>query len=297
MSNAFLFFVTVLIWGTSWIGIALQIGPVPVSVSIFYRILLAAILLLLWLAMTRRLALPRQWRFVALQGICLFSLNFMAFYNAAALIPSGLLSVIFSLASIFNAINARIFFGERISIRIFIAGLVGVCGVGLLFWDSLAVSFDPDSLKGIGWMTLGTLLFSWGNMASRQNTATGTPPMIANAWGMAIGACILWTLIMIRQQPFILPTDFTYLAALLYLAIFASVIGFTTYLLLVARIGSAQAGYATVIFPAVALVISTFFEGYQWTGTALAGVFLVLMGNMVMFAKPRLTGLQALAKH
>lgn len=285
MNSAVLFVVTVLIWGTSWIAIALQIGPVPVSVSVFYRIAFAAILLLLALAVTKRLKFPAQWRFVILQAICLFSLNFVALYNAAALIPSGLLSVVFSLASIFNALNARVFFGERITLRVSLAGLLGVSGLVLLFWDSLAVSLNPDTLRGVGWALLGTMIFSWGNMASRRNSSSGTTPIVANAWGMGIGACVLLALALATRKHLIVPTDPTYLAALLYLAVFASVIGFTTYLMLVSQIGSAQAGYATVIFPVVALVISTFFEGYEWTVTAFFGAALALLGNAVMFGK------------
>ena len=70
-------------------------------------------------------------------------------------------------------------------------------------------------------------------------------------------------------------------------SIFASVIGFTTYLMLVSQIGSAQAGYATVMFPIVALAVSTVFEGYVWTPTAMLGAGLALLGNVVMFAQPR----------
>lgn len=285
MNSAVLFIVTVVIWGTSWIAVAMQIGPVPVGVSVLYRIGLAAFLLILLLAATRRLVLPTQWRFVILQAICLFSLNFVALYNAAALIPSGLLSVVFSLASIFNALNARVFFGEKITRRVVLAGLMGVSGLVLVFWDSLATSFDPDTMRGVGWALLGSMIFSWGNMASRRNSAIGTTPIIANAWGMGIGAGILLLLALATRQPLVVPTDATYLAALLYLAVFASVIGFTTYLMLVSQIGSAQAGYATVVFPVVALVVSTVFEGYTWSATAVIGVALALLGNAVMFGR------------
>ena len=166
-----------------------------------------------------------------------------------------------------------------------LAGVLGVCGLVLLFWESLAVSFDPGTLRGVGWALLGTMIFSWGNMASRRNSASGTTPIIANAWGMGIGAGVLLLLALATRQQLVVPTDQTYLAALLYLAVFASVIGFTTYLILVSQIGSAQAGYATVTFPVVALLTSTFFEGYEWTITAFTGVALTLLGNVVMFGR------------
>ncbi|AEI95857.1 hypothetical protein RLO149_c039560 [Roseobacter litoralis Och 149] len=80
---------------------------------------LAAPLLFATLAATKRLMLPAPWWFVILLAICLFSLNFVALRNAAALIPSGLLSVVFSLASIFNAVNARMLFAEKTPFRVF----------------------------------------------------------------------------------------------------------------------------------------------------------------------------------
>ena len=287
MNNVALFAVTVLIWGTSWIAIAWQIGPVPISVSVFYRILLAAILLSSALALWGRLSLPTLWRFIIIQGLCLFSLNFVALYNATALIPSGLVSVIFSLASIFNAMNARIFFGDRITSRVVIAGAIGVTGLVFLFWESLAVSLNLQTLRGVAWAGLGTLMFSWGNMASRSNSAFGISPIFANTWSMGVGACILLILITVSGQPMVVPPDPTYVVALIYLAVFASIIGFTTYLLLVERIGSAQAAYATVLFPVVALLVSTLFESYQWTLTTIIGVGLALSGNVVMFAARR----------
>ena len=74
--------------------------------------------------------------------------------------------------------------------------------------------------------------------------------------------------------------------ALVYLAVVASVIGFTTYLMLVARIGSSRAAYATVLFPVIALTISTVAEGYRWHWTGFVGLALALAGNLVLFARP-----------
>jgi hypothetical protein len=53
-------------------------------------------------------------------------------------------------------------------------------------------------------------------------------------------------------------------------------------LTLLGRIGPARAGYATVMFPVFALLISTVLEGYQWTVYAVAGLVLVTMGNILV---------------
>ena len=54
---------------------------------------------------------------------------------------------------------------------------------------------------------------------------------------------------------------------------------------MVARIGSDRAAYTTVLFPVVALIMSTLFEGFEWHATAFLGIALTIIGNLVMFAR------------
>ena len=75
-----------------------------------------------------------------------------------------------------------------------------------------------------------------------------------------------------------------YLASLIYLAVFGSVIAFGCYLTLLGRIGADRAAYAMVLFPVVALGISTVLEDYRWSASAIAGVCLVLAGNLALIA-------------
>jgi len=286
MQNALLFAATVLIWGATWIAIAMQVGPVPVLVSIFYRFVIAALVVIAALAVTGRLSVParRHHPFLLAQAVCLFSMNFVCFYNAASFITSGLISVIFSLATVYNAINGRIFFGDRIAPRALVAAALGACGLALLFWRDLLVEFNVRTLAGVGLAALGALFFSLGNMVSRRNSQAGLSPATANAWGMAYGAALLLALILLTRTPIVAPPDARYVAALVFLGVFGSAVAFTTYLLLVARMGSARAAYATVLFPVVALTLSTLFEGYRWTPLSALGLVLCLAGNVVMFA-------------
>lgn len=287
MTNLLLFSSTVLIWGTTWIAIALQIGPVPVLVSVFYRFGLAALILVGALLISGLLKVPtvKQQPFVIVQALSLFCCNFLCFYHAAAYVPSGLISVVFSLATVYNAVNARIFFGDRIMPRTLLAAALGVAGLCLLFGPDVFLAVKPDSWKGIALSALGTLFFSFGNMASRRNSAAGLSPITANAWGMTYGSIVLLLLIFLTGTPIIVPPDATYVAALVYLSAIGSVVGFTTYLMLVSRLGSQKAAYATVLFPVVALTLSSIFENYHWTWAGILGLALTLAGNAVMFAR------------
>ncbi len=290
--NFMLFATTVLIWGSTWIAIAVQVGDFPLIVSVFYRFAIAAVCFLPVLALTGQLSFPalRHHPFIIAQALCLFSMNFVLLYSAALYIPSGLIAIIFSLSTIYNALNARLFFGESIAPRVLLASLLGLAGLAVIFLpDALGEIGDAaapsDTFRGVLLAAGGTLLFSWGNMASRRNATHGLPTASTNAWGMAYGALMLIVLIFATATPIMAPPDLTYTLALLYLAIFGSIIGFTTYLLLVVRVGSSRAAYATVLFPIVAITLSALFEGYQITSTTIAGMLLALAGNIVMFSK------------
>ncbi|MFP3702054.1 EamA family transporter, partial [Burkholderia sp. SIMBA_013] len=72
-----------------------------------------------------------------LQGCCVFGFNFVCFYYASGYISSGLESVIFSMAVMYNAINSWIFFRQRPSARLIPAIVLGMAGIVALFWHDL----------------------------------------------------------------------------------------------------------------------------------------------------------------
>ncbi|QBK06599.1 EamA family transporter [Hylemonella gracilis] len=286
--NLFLYFLTVFIWGTTWIAIKLQLGVVAIPVSIFYRFALAGLVLFAVLLLTRKLQpLDRRGHALCMgQGLCLFCLNFLCFYTATQWIPSGLVSVVFSAATLWNAVNARLWFGTRIAPRVMLAGLVGFSGLLLLFWPELAgQQASRETLLGLGFALLGTFSFSTGNMLSSLQQRAGIRPMTSNAYSMLYGAAVLLAGCIVAGVPFAFDSSTTYVGGLLYLAIPGSVIGFTAYLTLVGRMGPARAAYCTVLFPVVALSVSTVAEGYQWTPVAFLGLALVMFGNLLVFSK------------
>lgn len=287
--NALLYGLVVVIWGTTWIAIFLQQGPVAAPVSIFWRFAVASatiMLVLLALRRLRTLAL-RDHLFCLLQGCCVFCFNFWCFYTAAAWINTGLESVIFSMAVLYNAINCFIFFGQRPPARFWYAALLGLCGIITLFWEDVVASgWNNGLLLGIGLSALGTYGFSLGNMISMRHQRRGIETMTTNAWAMFYGTVMIGIIALIRGDNFMPEWTVSYIGALLYLAIFGSVIAFGAYFTLVGRIGPGKAAYSTLLFPLVALSISTVYEGYVWHLNGILGLLLILTGNMVMFAKP-----------
>ncbi|MBF8781807.1 DMT family transporter [Pseudomonas fulva] len=288
--NLFLYLLTVLIWGTTWIALKLQLGLVAIPVSIVYRFALAGLILFVILLLSRRLQpMGKRAHLVCLaQGLCLFCVNFMCFLTASQWIASGLVAVVFSTATLWNALNAWLFFRQRIAANVLGGGACGLLGLALLFWPELgAHAASRQTLLGLGLALLGTLCFSAGNLLSSVQQKAGLRPMTSNAWGMLYGASMLAVYCLIDGVPFGMDWSSRYVGSLLYLVIPGSVIGFTAYLTLVGRMGPERAAYCTVLFPLVALNVSAFAEGYQWTTPALLGLLLVMAGNVLVFRKPR----------
>jgi len=284
-----LYITTVLIWGTTWLAIYWQLGDVPIVVSVFYRFALGAVLLLpalLFLNKARVNSL-KDHGFLVLLGGCLFCFNFICFYNATRYMPSGLVSVIFSLATIYNAINGRIFYKEKISSKVVVAAVVGFIGLTLLFWNEVAgQNNNIKLLSGIGLAVLGTLFFSFGNMISRRNSQAGIKPMTSNGWGMFYGSICLIIIITLSGTEMVVPSTGQYILSLVYLSVFGSIVAFTTYFLLIERIGANRAAYATVLFPIIALVLSSIYEGYVWTWISYIGLIFTLGGIVLINYKP-----------
>jgi drug/metabolite transporter (DMT)-like permease len=287
--NTFLYLLTVVIWGTTWIAIKFQLGVVPAPVSIAYRFWIAAAVLLLFLLGTHRPVWPprQAWRYLLAQGVALFCCNFLCFYYASQWVPSGLVAVVFSTAPIWNAVNLRLFMRRPIRRQVLIGSLLGLSGIALLFLPQMRGHWsDQGMLLGLALSLLGTVCFSTGNLLSSRMQALGMPPLLNNTWAMLIGSTIVGTGALLLGMPFTIDPSPRYLGALAYLAVPGSVIAFTAYLVLVGRIGPDRAAYSTVLFPVVALSVSTVLEGYRWTLPACGGVALVLGGNLLAFMKP-----------
>lgn len=284
--NALLYALVVLIWGTTWIALKWQLGPVPIALSIAYRFGLAALLLFAWLAWKRQLVRPRGQAAVWVlgQGVCLFCLNFVCFLNASQTLASGLVAVVFSSATLWNALLARVIHGRQLAANVLAGGGLGLVGLLLLFWPEIQAGHS--SWVGLAWALGGTLCFSTGNLLSAALQGQGLKPAQTNAWGMLVGTGLLLGWCVLSGTPLVFESTWRYTGALLYLAIPGSVIGFTAYLTLVGRLGPEKAAYSTVLFPVVALNVSTWAEGYVWTPPALAGLVLVMLGNVLVFRKP-----------
>ena len=285
MSNMLLYVITVLIWGSTWLGIEFQLGVVEPAISVAYRYGIAAALLFGW-SLMRGLPLRfdlRSHRWFVLLGLLLFSLNYMLAYYAQVYITSALCAIAFTTMVWMNIVLARIFFAVRAGLNVLFGATLGIAGIVILFMPQIgAISLSDEVFFGSMLACLGALVASFGNMASQKAQLLKLPVIQSNAWGMLYGAVLTGIYAVASGAEFSFDPSPGYVISLLYLSVFGSIVAFGAYLTLLGRIGAHKAGYAVVMFPVVALVLSIMFEGLQLDASIIVGTLLVLAGNVAV---------------
>ncbi|MDH3841333.1 MAG: DMT family transporter [Chromatiales bacterium] len=285
MVTLLLYLACVLIWGTTWYAITLQLGVVTPEISLVYRFGLATLCLLVFARIRRtNLSLSARDHFFAmLQGLTMFGVNYALIYYGTQYISSGLVAVLFTTLTFMNIFNEHWFFGVRLRAATALAAALGLAGIGLIFLPELRqLGTSATVLHGTLIVLAGTYAASLGNMAAIRNTGTGLPIVSITVWGMSYGTACLAVMALLRGARFEFDPSPDYVFSLLYLAVFGSAAAFVAYLELIRRIGPGPAAYTSVVVPLVALALSTWLEGYVWTLTAAAGVVLVLTGNLII---------------
>jgi drug/metabolite transporter (DMT)-like permease len=288
MNNTFLYIVSVLIWGSTWLAIEFQLGVVAPEVSIVYRYALASVVLILW-CKYRGLSLKfdvKSHLWFVLLGLLLFGLNYILAYRAQEHITSALTAIVFSTILWLNIGISRLVFGTRATPKVLVGAVLGIAGIVILFAPQVqAVSFSDSIFYGSVLALSGALAASCGNIASQAAQKRSLPVIQSNAWGMVYGAIICALVALAAGHEFNFEGTFTYIASLVYLALFGSVIAFGAYLTLIGRIGAHRAGYAAVMWPVVALALSMLFEGLRLDASIVIGTSFVLLGNLLVLKR------------
>jgi drug/metabolite transporter (DMT)-like permease len=288
MSDLALYACAVLIWGSTWLAIKFQLGVVPAAVSVVWRFAAAALMLLAY-AGYKRLPLRfdlRTHRWLALQGLLLFGIDYVLVYLSEQSLTSGLVAVIFSLVAFCNIVCLRLFFSVPVKRSALAGSVLGIVGVALVFWPELSrFSASPERRLGVIFALVATVAASLGNMAATRSHRSRLPIIQANAWAMMYGALFVALYAMLAGERFVFDRSVPYIASLLYLALFGSVIAFVAYLTLLGRIRADRAGYAGVAIPVVALGLSTLFEDLHWDAAMIGGIGMCVAGNVLVLSR------------
>ncbi len=284
------FVIPCFIWGSTWFAIKFQLGQVDPLVSVAYRFLIAGLLLMVF-SLIRKLNLRfslREHLLMILQGMILFGFNYWLVYLAETNLASGIVAIIFSFSIFTNIFFNYLLLKGKIRKEVMAGAILGIAGTFLIFNHELGNSEQIE----IGYQALlfcfgSIILASLGNILSKYNQTRKLPVIQTNAFGMTYGSLTMMLMVPLSGRSFSFDVSFPYIASLFYLAIFGSIVAFTLYLKLVGDIGPDRAGYTTLVAPVIALIISSFFENYQWGIVAVFGVILLFAGNiMALKMKP-----------
>lgn len=278
------FLLVALIWGSTWFVIKDGLGEMPPSWSVTYRFAIAAAGMFLLAALSRKgLRMPARGHLLALAiGLAQFCLNFNFVYRAELHLTSGIVAVLFGLLMLPNAVFGRIFLSQAITRRFLVGTLIGLAGIVALL-VSEADQALPTGQVGVGIVltVCGLMSASAANVLQATEPARRIPLLLLLAWAMTWGALVDAALAWVLTGPPVLPASPRYWAGVGYLAIIGSVVTFPLYFRLIRDLGPGRAAYNGVVVPVVAMAISTLVEGYRWSGLAIAGGVLALLGMVV----------------
>lgn len=288
MSNLQLFLSCTLIWGSTWIAITYQLGDVDPVLSVAYRFTIASLILGLFCKLKKLpLTLPTHIHIkMAAVGLSLYTLDYSLLYESQKYIVSAVVALMSSCIIYLNVVMRRVFLKKPIRIEVLVGATFGLLGMALIFMPEFAKVDSNEYLSlGIALACVSFLCASIGNIVSERILDHGTPVIQMNFWAMTYALIFLYGYAFLSGAEFKLPDSTDYYLSLIFLAIFGSVLAFGAFMKLVQQIGSDKAAYVVLMYPLVALFISTFFEGYQWHVQSVIGVVIVLFGNAISMNK------------
>tara|TARA_B100000795_G_C22799661_1_gene441171 strand:- start:1802 stop:2683 length:882 start_codon:yes stop_codon:yes gene_type:complete len=285
MNNFVLFTITLLCWSPTWYVIKFQLGYVDPLASVFYRFLVASIIIFIYLLVKKKnlvFTLNHHLWFL-LFGICLYSLNYVLFYLSNTFLISAFPAIVFSTVVIMNILGEAFYFKKKPSFKTLIGAIIGMSGIIIIFKDEIFnFSLDNNIHIGLFLALLGTFCASTGNMIHQRNLNKNFPLIQTIAYAMFYGSIVTLMITQIKGTELLFEYNFRYMASLAYLSIVGSIFAFIFYLRLLENVGAGRAGYVGVVMPVLALLISTIFENLEWHADLIIGLPVLLAGAVLV---------------
>jgi drug/metabolite transporter (DMT)-like permease len=285
MNNYILFLVTLFCWSPTWYVIKFQLGYVDPLVSVFYRFLIAAIIIFVYLIYKKKnlkFSLNQHAWFLFF-GICLYSLNYVFFYLSNTYLISAFPAVVFSTVVIMNILGEGFYFKKKPSLKTLLGAAIGMIGIMIIFNEEIFnFSLANGTHVGLFLALLGTFCASTGNMVHQRNLNNNFPLIPTLAYAMLYGSLVTLSITQIKGTELLFEYSFSYIASLAYLSIVGSIFAFIFYLRLLEKVGAGRAGYVGVVMPVLALLISTMFENLEWQQDLIIGLPILIIGAVLV---------------
>jgi drug/metabolite transporter (DMT)-like permease len=276
-----------LVWGSTWLVIRIGLRDVPPLTGAGIRFVLAGLVMaLLAPALVRREGGGRPpLGAVLLQAGCQFCANYALVYWAETVLPSGLVSVLWSAFPLMLALLGHFVTGsERLVARRWLGLVVSFCGIVLLF----ATDLRAVGRGAIG-MGLAVLLAPAAVAVSTtyvKQRAAGSSSVLLNRDSMLLGGVALLAMALVLERDRTFSPTAAALGSILYLSLAGTVLTFGVYLWLLRTVPAYRMSLTSYVTPVIALLVGAAFGAEPLGGSTLGGTALVLAGVALTLARP-----------
>jgi drug/metabolite transporter (DMT)-like permease len=274
-------------WGSTYLGIGIAVEQIPPGVMCATRFVVAGIVMLAYCALTgRRIRFsPRQLGHFGAVGILLLMGGNLTLSYAERIVPTGLAALLIAVTPLWFLVLDSLLLGDHhISRRGKIGLAVGIAGVVVLIWPDL---IHPNALgrRELWWsLALQFGSFSWalGSVLSKKWQTAATDPFSATAWQVVIAGAANLVFALLVERPAHVVWTFRGVAAILYLVVCGSWIGYTAYIWLLQHVPTSKVSTYAYVNPVVAvflgwLVLHERIDGYIALGSAIIVASVVLV--------------------
>ena len=243
-------------WGTTFLGIRIAVETIPPFVVAGTRNFLAGSLILVYLICIRKLELmsARQLLRAFILSILMIVLANGLTTFAEKFISSGLASLISTLSPLCVLVLNLGLGNEKLSIKTTVGIVLGMFGIFLVYQNSLSDLLNPNYRLGIFAILFAVLTWSVGTIITKKGLQNPAPILLNVAVQMIFAGLILFA-IQFFIEPTVLLSSFSVRSelAVLYLALFGSVITYVAYSYLITQWPSTKVSVLSYVNVVVAL--------------------------------------------
>ena len=278
------------VWGSTYLAILVGVREVPPLLLAAMRFLVSGVVLYGWMiASGERSPSWTEWKSASLLAVLIFVIDYGLLFWAEQRVPSGIAAVMLAMIPVFMALCEIIFLRtQRLTIRLALALLLGIGGVGVLMSHTLNLGGAPIDKLGATALIFASISWSIASVLARKLPLPSSKVMSSGAQ-MLSGRILL----AIAAGVFGEFRDFHPWAvsrgawlALLYLIVAGSIIGFTAYVWLIHHESPTKVGTYAYVNPIVAVLVGYFLGGEALTARTILGTFLVLISVIVITTMP-----------
>ena len=288
------FLVVYIVFGTTFLAIRIAVETIPAFMMTGLRLLIAGGLMmpvLIWQG--QRFPTLIHWRSAVIVGGLMLVGGLGLLSYAEERISSGLAALVVTTVPIWVTLFGWLIFGgERPTLEASVGVGIGFVGAILLFLPAIDGSAEQDQLIGMGLVLAGAITFALGSLYSRHAPRPDDARM-STAAEMLAGGVMLMVVSVVIGEPSRLDVDAVSLRsslALLYLAIFGSIISYTAFLWLLKTVEPTKATTNFYVNPVVAVFAGWLVVDEEVTLLMIIAAGVILLGVAVIQSRlPRFT--------